>query len=83
MSAIAGYDAGHELGSNPGGFVIKKGFIMQRRVILLFVLFLFTAVFYSTVIRQNLPDIKAKQRAQTEMLNSLDEQVLSQAQSGN
>ena len=55
---------------------------MQRRMILLFVLFLVVTLFYSTVIRQNLPDIKAEQKAQTEMLNSLDERVFSQIQSG-
>lgn len=45
---------------------------MQRRVILLFILFLVTAWFYSAVIRQNMPDIAAKQRAQTEKLNNLE-----------
>lgn len=56
---------------------------MQRRLILLFVLFLVMALFYRAVIRQNMPEIKAKQAAQTQMLNNLDERVLSQVQSGN
>ncbi len=46
---------------------------MHRRAILLLVLLLVLAVFYSTVVRQSMPDIKARQKAQTEMLNNLDE----------
>ena len=44
---------------------------MQRRGILLFILFLVVAWFYTVVVSQSMPDIKAKQRAQTEMLNNL------------
>ena len=56
---------------------------MQRRAILLFVFFLVVTLFYSTVIRQNMPDIETIQKAQTEMLNKLDERALSQIQSDN
>ena len=56
---------------------------MQTRVILLFVLVLVLALFYNTVTRQNMPNIEAKQKVQTEMLNNLDERVLSHTQSGN
>jgi hypothetical protein len=56
---------------------------MQIRVILLFVLFLVVTLFYSTVTRQNMPNIGAKQKAQTEMMNNLDERVFSQVQSEN
>ena len=45
---------------------------MQRRAVLLFILFLVMAWFYSTVFRQNVPEIQAEQRAQTERLNKLD-----------
>ena len=55
---------------------------MQRRVILLFVLFLVAALFYRAVIRQNMPDIEVKQKAQTEMLDNLDERVLSPRETG-
>jgi len=56
---------------------------MSRRMILLFVLFLVVALFYSVVIQQVMPNIKAKQKAQTEMMNNLDEQALAKIQSGN
>lgn len=56
---------------------------MQKRVILLFVLFLVSALFYRAVIGQNMPNIEVKQKVQTEMLNNLDERVLSQLETGN
>lgn len=56
---------------------------MPRRAILLFVLFLVMSLFYSVVIQTSLPDIEAKQKAQTEMLNEMDERALSQVKSGN
>lgn len=55
---------------------------MQRRVILLFVLLLVVALFYKAVIGQNMPDIEVKQKVQTEMLDNLDERVLSQLETG-
>ncbi len=45
---------------------------MQRRAVLLFILFLVTAWYYSVVVRQAVPTIAAKQSAQTEMLNDLE-----------
>ena len=56
---------------------------MHRRAILLFVLFLVMSLFYNSVIRQNMPNIQAKQAAQTEMLNNLDEQALARIKPGN
>jgi len=56
---------------------------MYRRVILLFVLFLVMSLFYNFVIRQNMPNIQAKQAAQSEILNNLDEQALARLKSGN
>ncbi len=56
---------------------------MQTRVILLFVLFLVVALFYDSVTRQNMPNIEAKQKVQTEMMNNLDERVLARTQSEN
>ena len=56
---------------------------MHTRVILMFVLFLVVTLFYSTVTRQNMSGIGAKQKAQTEMMNNLDERVFSQVQSEN
>jgi len=53
------------------------GFVMHRRAILMFILFLVVALFYNSVIQQNMPDIQAKQKAQTEMLNNLDGRVYS------
>ena len=55
---------------------------MPRRAILLFVLFVVTSVFYSVVIHSSLPDIQAKQKAQTERFNALDEKALSPEKSG-
>ncbi len=55
---------------------------MRKRVILLFVLFLVLTLFYSAGIRQSMPNMNAKQKAQTEMLNNLDERALAQMQSG-
>lgn len=49
---------------------------MQRRMILLFVLFVVLAALYATVTRQNMPGIQARQKAQTETLNHLDEVAL-------
>jgi len=56
---------------------------VQTRVVLLFVLFLAMTLFYSTMTRQNMPNIAAKQKVQTEMMNNLDERALSQTQSEN
>ena len=58
------------------GVTRNKGVVMQRRVFLLFILFLVLAVFYSSVARENVPGITSKQQAQTELLNRLDESVL-------
>ena len=55
---------------------------MPRRMILLFVLFLVVALFYSVVIQQVVPNIAAEQKAQTEKLNNLDEEALAKIQSG-
>lgn len=52
---------------------------MQRRVYLMFVLFLVLAAFYASVMRGNAPVIQSEQKAQTELFNQLDEQALSQA----
>lgn len=62
---------------------MTKGVVIQRRLILLFVLFLVLTLFYRVVIRQNMAGIEALQKAQTEALNNLDERALSQLQSGN
>jgi len=51
-------------------------------MILLFVLFLVVALFYSVVIQQVVPNIAAEQKAQAEMLNNLDEEALAKIQSG-
>jgi hypothetical protein len=48
---------------------------MQRRAMLLLVLLLVLAVFFTTATREPLSAIKAKQKAQTETLNNLDEIV--------
>jgi hypothetical protein len=48
----------------------------------LFILFVVLAVFYASITRQNVPAISAKQKAQTDMLNQLDEQVLGEEESG-
>jgi hypothetical protein len=48
---------------------------MQRRAMLLLILLLVLAVFYTTAILQPMSAIKAKQKAQTETLNNLDEIV--------
>jgi hypothetical protein len=79
----AGFNAGTELKFYQGEIYNKKGIVMQTRVILLFLFFLVVALFYNTVTRQNMPNIEAKQKVQTEMLNNLDERVLSRTQSGN
>jgi hypothetical protein len=55
---------------------------VQRRVFLLFILFIVLAVFYASITRQSLPAISTEQKAQTDMLNQLDEQVLGQEKSG-
>lgn len=51
---------------------------MQRRVYLLFLLFLVLAGFYASVARENVPIISARQQAQTDRFNQLDETVLMQ-----
>ena len=79
----AGFNAGHELKSNQGRDATTKGVVMQIRVILLFVLLLVVTLFYSTVTRQNMPNIGAKQKAQTEIMNNLDERALTRTQSKN
>jgi hypothetical protein len=48
---------------------------MQRRPILLLILFVVLAVFYTYGFKQSVPDIRAKQKAQLEQLNHLDEQA--------
>ena len=55
---------------------------MQTRLILLFVLFLVMSLFYGTVVRQSMPNIEAKQKAQFELLNSMDERAHSRRQTG-
>jgi len=53
---------------------------MQRRVLLLFVLFLVLAAFYATLTRQSMSDIASRQRAQTEAINQLEESALSESE---
>jgi hypothetical protein len=53
----------------------NKGIVMQRRVYLLFILFVVLAAFYASLARE-VPEITAKQQAQTEQFNHLDETVL-------
>jgi preprotein translocase subunit SecG len=53
-----------------------RGEIMQRRTILLLVLFGVLALFYASVTRKGVPTITAEQKTQTRMHNQLDEQVL-------
>lgn len=65
-----------------------KGNVMQRRVLLMFVLFVVVAGFYTSVTHNSVPTIQLEQKAQTEMFNQLDERALSQvknmsASSGN
>jgi hypothetical protein len=79
----AGFNAGTELKFNQGEIGSNQGVVMQTRVILLCVLFLIVALFYNTVTRQNMPNIEAKQKVQTEMMNTLDERVLARTQSEN
>ena len=45
---------------------------MQRRVFLLFLLFLVLAAFYAKVTGECVPIISKEQQAQTEMLNQID-----------
>jgi len=52
---------------------------MQRRALLLFLLFLALATFYAVVTRESVPRITRAQKNQTEYLNRLDEQVLGPA----
>ena len=49
---------------------------MQRRTLLLFLLFLVLAAFYAAVTQENVPRITGAQQEQTESLNQLDERVL-------
>ena len=51
---------------------------MQRRTILLFILFAALALFYASVANRSVPDVIARQKAQTEMFEQLDEHVLGQ-----
>ena len=55
---------------------------MQTRLILLFVLFLVMSLFYGTVVQQSMPNIEAKQKAQIELLNTMDERAHSKLQNG-
>lgn len=55
---------------------------MQTRLILLFILFLVTSLFYGTVVRQSMPNIETKQKAQFELLNTMDERANSKPQTG-
>ena len=52
---------------------------MQRRAILLFILFVVLAVLYASVTREKLPAFTKEQQKQTETFNRLDEQVLAPA----
>jgi len=54
----------------------NEGIVMQRRVFLLFTLFVVLAAFYASVTREGVPVITAKQQAQTKQFNQLDEAVL-------
>ena len=49
---------------------------MQRRAILLLVLLGVLALFYASVTRKSVPTISAGNKAQVQLLNRLDEQVL-------
>ena len=69
---------------NPEGLPYAYTSILFRSICaVLLSFFLVVALFYNTVTRQNMPNIEAKQKVQTEMLNNLDERVLSRTQSGN
>lgn len=61
----------------PGGPGWPKGTDMHRRAILLLILLVVLAVFYASVAVDRAPVIISSQKAQTEQLNRLDEQVLS------
>jgi hypothetical protein len=52
---------------------------MQRRAFLLFVLLAVLALFYSSIAQRSMPGIAARQKAQTEAFDQLDEQVLGRA----
>jgi len=54
----------------------NKGIVMQRRVLLLFVLFVVMAGFYTSVTSESVPTITTEQKAQTELFNQLDEHAL-------
>ena len=60
-----------------------KGNVMQRRVLLMFVLFVVVVGFYTSVTHNSVPTIQSEQKAQTEMFNQLDERALSQVKMGN
>lgn len=49
---------------------------MQKRAFLLFVLLVVLTVFYISISGTNVPLITTEQKAQTEMLDNLDERVL-------
>lgn len=53
---------------------------MQPRVYLLFILFVVLAAFYASVTRESVPEMAAKQHAQTEMFNQLDEIAVKQGE---
>lgn len=52
---------------------------MQRRTFLLFVLLVVLALLYSSIAQRSMSGIAARQRAQTEALEQLDERVLGRA----
>jgi hypothetical protein len=49
---------------------------MQRRVILLFILFVVLAGFYASVTRTSMPALTGKQKAQTEQFNQIEQVVV-------
>ena len=64
------------------GLDINKGIVMQRRVFLLFILFVVLAGFYASVTRTSVPVLTGKQRAQTEQFNQIDQVAVSAKEQG-
>lgn len=62
--------------AKPGGPGRPEGTDMHRRAILLLILLVVLVAFYASVAVDRAPGIVSGQKAQTEQLNRLDEQVL-------
>jgi hypothetical protein len=52
---------------------LLQGEFVQRRVFLLFMLFVVLAGFYASVTSESMPRIESEQKAQTDQFNHLDE----------